>query len=139
MPVTVTVTVTVTITVIHVMVTVPIIVKVTVTVFTVIHVTDITMLPLVELPVQAQQILATWQTLKASNVLETADPTISQAVTDTVTLLEMLTSAPDQAPQVAILTNELANATHQVEARTNELACSETAMNMLRADLTEAK
>ena len=80
---------------------VPVTVTVTVTVFTVIHVTDITMLPLVELPVQAQQILATWQMLKASNVLETADPTTSQAVTDTVTLLEMLTSTPDQAPQVA--------------------------------------
>jgi len=97
------------------------------------------MLPLVELPVQAQQILATWQTLKASNVLETADPTTSQAVTDTVTLLEMLTTAPDQAPQVATVTNELENATHQVEALSNELACSETAMNMLRAELTEAK
>ena len=90
--------VTVTVTVIHITVTVPIIVTVTVTVFTVIHVTDITMLPLVELPVQAQQILATWQTLKASNVLEMADPTTSQAITDTVTLLEMLTAAPDQAP-----------------------------------------
>ena len=56
------------------------------------------MLLLVELPVQAQQILATWQTLKASNVLEMADPTISQAVTDMVTLLEMLTAALDQAP-----------------------------------------
>ena len=94
---------------------------------------------LVELPVQAHQILATWQTLKASNVLETADPTISQAVTDTVTVLEMLTTATDQAPQVPTLTNELANATHQVEALTNELANSETAMNMLHADLTEAK
>ena len=129
----------VTVTVIHVMVTVPFIVTVTVTVFIVIHITDITMLPLVELPVQTQQILATWQTLKASNVLKTAHPTTSQAVTDTVTLLEMLTAAPDQAPQVATLTNELANATHQVEALTNELANSETAMNMLRAELTEAK
>ena len=97
------------------------------------------MLPLVKLPVQAQQILATWQTLKASNVLEMVDPTTSQAVTDMVTLLEMLTAAPDQAPQVATLTNELANATHQVEALTNELANSETAMNMLCAELTEAK
>ena len=97
------------------------------------------MLPLVELPVQAQQILATWQTLKASNVLETADPTTTQAVTDTVTLSEMLTTAPDQALQVATLTNKLANATHQVEALTNKLASSETAMNMLHADLTKAK
>ena len=129
------VTVTVTVTVIHVTVTVLVIIIVTVTV---IHITDI-MLPLVELPVQAQQILATWQTLKASNVLETTDPTTSQAVTDTVTLLEMLPTAPDQAPQVATLTNELANATHQVKALTNELANSETAMNMLRADLTEVK
>ena len=125
MPVTVTVTVTA-----------PVIITVTVIV---IYVTDIIMLPLVELPVQAQQILATWQTLKASNVLETADPPITQAVTDTVTLLEMLTTALDQAPQVATLTNELANATHQIEALTNELASSETAMNMLRADLTKAK
>ena len=70
------------------------------------------MLLLVELLVQAQQILATWQTLKASNVLEMADPTTTQAVANTVTLLEMLTTAPDQALQVAILTNELANATH---------------------------
>ena len=93
----------------------------------------------VELPVQAQQILATWQTLKASNVLETADPTTTQAVADTVTLLEMLTTTPDQAPQVTTLTNELANATHQIKALTNELACSETAMNILRAELTEAK
>ena len=83
--------VTVTFTVIHVTVIVPVIITVTVTV---IHVTDI-MLPLVELPVQAQQILATWQILKASNVLETADPTISQAITNTVTLLEMLTTATD--------------------------------------------
>ena len=90
MPVTVTAT--------HLTVTVPFIVTVTVTVFIVIQVTNITMLPLVELPVQAQQILATWQTLKASNVLETANPTTSQAVTDMVTLLEMLTAAPDQAP-----------------------------------------
>ena len=97
------------------------------------------MSPLVELPVQAHQILATWQTLKASNVLKTADPTTTQAITDTVTLLKMLTTAPDQAPQVATITNELANATHQIEALTNELACSETAMNMLRAELTEAK
>ena len=114
-------------------------VTVTVTVFIVIHIIDITILPLVELPVQAQQILATWQILKASNVLETADPTTSQAVTDTVTLLEMLTAAPDQAPQVATLTNKLANTTHQVEALTNELANSETAMNMLCAELTKAK
>ena len=68
-----------------------------------------------------------------------ADPTTTQAVTDTVTLLEMLITAPDQAPQVATVTNELANATHQIEALTNELAGSETAMNMLRAELTEAK
>ena len=77
--------------------------------------------------------------MKVSNVLETADPTTTQAVTDTLTLLEMFTTAPDQAPQVATVTNELANATHQIEALTNELACSETAMNMLRAELTEAK
>ena len=96
------------------------------------------MLPLIELPVQAQRILATWQMLKASDVLETADPTTIQAVADTVTLLEMLTTTPDQAPQVTTLANELANATHQVKALTNELAYSETAMNMLRADLTEA-
>ena len=82
MPVTVTVTVT----------------HVTVTVIHSIHVTKFTMSPLVKLPVQAHQILATWQTLKASNVLETADPTITQAVTNTVTLLDMLTTAPDQAP-----------------------------------------
>ena len=50
--------------------------------------------------------------LKASNVLETADPTTNQAIADTVTLLEMLTTAPDQAPQVTTFTNELANATH---------------------------
>ena len=56
------------------------------------------MLLLVELLVQAQQILATWQTLKASNVLETEDPTITQAIADTVTLLEILTTAPDQSP-----------------------------------------
>ena len=113
----------------------------------------ITMSPLVELLVQAHQILATWQILKASNVLEMADPTTTQAVMDTVTLLEMLTTAPNQAPQVVTVTNELANATHQVttltnelenathlvEALSNELACSETAMNMLRAELTEAK
>ena len=68
-----------------------------------------------------------------------ADSTITQAVADTVTLLEMLTTVPDQAPQGTTLTNELANATHQVEALTNELACSETAMNMLHAELTEAK
>ena len=97
------------------------------------------MSPLVELPVQAHQILATWQILKASNVLETADPIIIQAVTDTVTLLEILTTAPDQAPQVATVTNELANATHQIETLTNELAYSETTMNMLRTKLTEAK
>ena len=103
------------------------------------HITKFTISPLVELPVQAHQILATWQTLKSSNVLETADPTTTQPVTDTVTLLEMLTTAPNQAPQVATITNELANATHQIEALTNELACSETAMNMLRAELTEAK
>ena len=59
---------------------------------------DIIMLPLVELPVQAQQILATWQMLKASNVLEMADPTTTQAIADTVTPLEMLTTPPDQAP-----------------------------------------
>ena len=114
-------------------VTVPVIVTVTV-----IHVTDI-MLPLVELPVQAQQILVTWQTLKASNVLKRVDPTTIQAVANTVTLLEMLTTAPDQAPQIATLTNKLANTTHQIKALTNELASSETAMNMLRANLTEAK
>ena len=56
------------------------------------------MLPLVKLPVQAQQILATWQTLKASNVLKMADSTTTQAIADTVTLLEMLTTTPDQAP-----------------------------------------
>ena len=119
MPVTVTVTVTVTI--------------------IVIHVTDIIMLPLVELLVQAQQILAIWQILKASNVLKTADPPTTQAIIDTVTLLEMLTTALDQAPQVATLINKLANATHQIEALNNELARSETTINMLRADLTKAK
>ena len=118
---------TVTVTVIYITVTVPVIITVIV-----IHIMDITMLPLVELPVQAQQILATWQTLKASNVLEIADPTTTQAVTDMVTLLEMLTTALDQAPQVTILTNELLNATHQVEALTNELACSEITINILR-------
>ena len=97
------------------------------------------MLLLFELPVQAQQILATWQTLKASNVFEMADPTTTQAVEDTITLLEILTAAPNQAPQVATLTNELGNTTHQVEALTNKLASSEPAMNILRADLTEAK
>ena len=40
---------------------------------------------------------------------------------------------------MATLNNELANATYQVEALTNELDSSETAMNMLHADLTEAK
>ena len=68
-----------------------------------------------------------------------ADPPTTQAIADTVTLLEILTTALDQAPQVATLTNELANATHQIEALTNELASLETAMNMLRADLTEVK
>ena len=67
------------------------------------------------------------------------DPTITQAVADTIALLEMLTTAPNQAPQVATLTNELANTTYRVEALTNELASSETAMNILRVDLTEAK
>ena len=67
------------------------------------------------------------------------DPITTQAVADTVTLLEILTTAPDQAPQVTTLTNELANATHDIVAFTNELASSETAMNMLRADLTKAK
>ena len=113
-------------------------VLVTVTVI-VIHVMDIVMLPHVELPVQAQQILATWQTLNVSNILETADPPTIQAVTDTMTLLEMLPTALDQAPQIATLTNELANATHQIEALTNALASSETTMNMLCADLTKAK
>ena len=51
----------------------------------------------------------------------------------------MLTTAPNQGPPVATVTNELANATHQIEALTNELACSETAMNMLCVELTEAK
>ena len=77
---------------------VPVTVTVTVPVIAtviVIHVTKLTMSPLVELLVQAHQILATWQTLKASNVLEMADPTTTQAITDTVTLLEMLTTAPD--------------------------------------------
>ena len=68
-----------------------------------------------------------------------ADPTKTQAITDTVTLLDMLTTAPDQAPQVATITNELANAIHQIEALTNKLASSEIAMNILRVDLTEAK
>ena len=77
--------------------------------------------------------------MKASNILETVDPTITQAVIDTITLLEMLTTAPNQGPQVATVTNELANATYQIEALTNELACSETAMNILRVELTEAK
>ena len=126
--------VTITVTVIYVTVTVPVIITIIV-----IYITDITILPLVELPVQAQQILATLQTLKASNVLEMADPTTTQAVADMVTLLEMLTTAPDQVPQVTILTNELLNATHQVEALTNELACSETTINMLRVELTKAK
>ena len=126
--------VTVTVTVIYVTVTVSVIITVIV-----IHITDITMLPLVELLVQAQQILVTWQTLKASNVLEMADPTTTQAVANMVTLLEMLTTAPDQAPQVTILTIELLNATPQVEALTNELAYSETTINMLRVELTEAK
>ena len=67
------------------------------------------------------------------------DPTTTQAIADIVTLLEMLTTAPNQGPQVATLTNELANATHQVEALTNKLASLETAMNILHADLTEAK
>ena len=90
MPVTVTVTLPVIATVKVIHITVPVIVTVIA-----IHVTKFTMSPLVELPVQAHQILATWQTFKASNILETADPTITQAVTDTITLLEMLTTAPD--------------------------------------------
>ena len=77
--------------------------------------------------------------LEAYNVLETADLTTTQAIADTVTLLEILTTALDQAPQVATLTNKLVNTTHQVKALTNELASSETTMNMLRADLIEAK
>ena len=79
------------------------------------------------------------QTLKASNFLETADPKTTQAVVDTVTLSEMLTTTLDQAPQVATLTNKLENAIHQVEALTNGLASSKTAIYMLRANLTEAK
>ena len=51
----------------------------------------------------------------------------------------MLTTTLDQPPQVATLTNKLANATHQVEALTFELASLETAINMLCADLTKAK
>ena len=77
--------------------------------------------------------------MKASIVLKTADPPTIQAIVDTVTLLEMLTTALDQAPQVATLTNELANATHQIKALTNELASLETIMNILRTDLTEVK
>ena len=97
------------------------------------------MSPLVELLVQAHQILGTWQILKASIVLEMADPTTTQAIMDTFTLLEMLTTTPDQPPQVATVTNELANATHQIKALTNELAYLETATNMLRTELTKAK
>ena len=104
-------------------------VTVTVTVI-VIYIIDITMLPFIELTVQAQQILTTWQILKASNVLEMVDPPTTQAIADTVTLLEMLTTTPDQAPQAVTITNELANATYQIGALTNELASSETAMNI---------
>ena len=132
-PVIVIITVTV---LVAITVTAPVIITV---IAIVIYIIDIIILSLVELPVQAQQILATWQTLKVSNILETADPPTTQAVIDTVTLLEMLTTILDQALQVATLTNKLANATYQIEALTNELASSETAMNMLCADLTEVK
>ena len=53
------------------------------------------MLSLVNLLVQAQQILATWQILNISNVLKMVDPLIIQATADTVTLLEILTTALD--------------------------------------------
>ena len=68
-----------------------------------------------------------------------ADLPTTQAIADTGILLQMLTTAPDQAPQVTTLTNKLANATHQIEPLTNKLVSSETAMNILRADLIEAK
>jgi hypothetical protein len=104
------------------------------------------MLPLVELPIETHQILATWQAITGNNTIEGADAQTLQAVTDTVTLLEILTKTQNHAPDLSALSNqntalttELANATHQIEALTNELASSETAMNMLRTDLMEAK
>ena len=104
------------------------------------------MLPLVELPIEAHQILATWQSIVGNNGLEGADAPTTQAVTDTVTLLEILTKAKDLGPEFLTATNqnsaindELVNATRQIQALTDELGSAEAAMNMLRADLTESK
>ena len=104
------------------------------------------MSPLVELPIEAHQILATWQSIVGNNGLEGADALTTQAVTDTVTLLEILTNAKDLGPELLAATNQnaaindkLATAIRQIQALTNELGSAEAAMNMLRADLTESK
>jgi len=103
------------------------------------------MSPLVELPVEAHQILATWQSIVGNNGLEGADAPTTQAVKDTVTLLEILTKAKDLGPELLATTNqntalndqntaindELANAIRQIQALTDELSTTEAAMNML--------
>ena len=111
------------------------------------------MSPFIELPIKAHQILATWQSIVGNNGLEGADAPTTQAVIDTVTLLEILTKAKDLGPeflaatnqniaatnQNAAINNELATAIHQIQALTDELGSVEAAMNMLRADLMESK
>lgn len=62
------------------------------------------MLPLVELPNETHQIFATWQMLTGNNNLG-ADAQTTQAVTDTVTLLEILTKAQNHAPDLSALNN----------------------------------
>ena len=85
------------------------------------------MLSLVELPIEAHQILASWQTLAATNDLDADAPT-TQAIKDTIILLEMLTTAQDHVPEFC-----------QIGAITEELANSEAAIVMLRTELAETK
>ena len=96
------------------------------------------MSPLVELPIEVHQILATWQSIVGNNSLEEADALTTQAVTDTVTLLEKLTQEKDLRPELLAATNqnsaindELANTIRQSQALTDELSSVEAAMNML--------
>lgn len=58
-------------------------------------------LPLVELPLEVHQILAAWQAATTTNVGPDA-PAVdtTQAIKDTITLLTMLTTGRDHAPEL---------------------------------------
>ena len=95
-------------------------------------------MPLVELPQEADRILAAWrETIKAPPMTKSrVDAQTNQNILDTVTLLQLLTVQADQGPIFEREMNELRN---QVNIVTEERNAAEAATHMLRTELAAAR